>query len=60
MATPFAFLSIVDFQLLGSNERLAYLDDAMKELQRTGKAGQVHGWDTLFTQPQPEDDPRRT
>jgi hypothetical protein len=61
VAATFKFLSVTEFEQLGSREKLAYLSDAMAELQRT-KLEEAHGWDNLFaqsvTQQQPGPDPK--
>jgi len=64
VAAPFTYLTIAEFERLGSRDKLAYLGAAMAELQRT-RGAQVHGWDNLFAQPatqqqqqeQPQSDP---
>ena len=50
MPGPFTFLTITEFEQLGSREKLSYLSDAMCELQRT-KRSEIHGWENLFAQP---------
>ena len=63
MAAPFKFLSMAEFELLSSQQKLAYLSDAMEELERAKVPRAVRGWHSLFTpiqqqqQPQPADDP---
>ena len=45
----FKFLSIAEFESLSSAERLAYLSDAMEELERAKIPREARGWDSLFT-----------
>jgi hypothetical protein len=48
MAAPFRFLSVDEFERLNSAEKLAYLSDAMAELERVNVPREVRGWNSLF------------
>ena len=52
MSASFTFLSTAEFARLSSGEKLAYLSDAMEELERLNMPRTVRGWDSLFSQPQ--------
>ena len=53
MATPFTFLSNVEFERLGFPEKLAYLSAAMAEMKRAKRKRRRYRWDDLFSQPPP-------
>ena len=44
----FTFLSHVEFEQLSSREKLAYLSDAMEELERLKVPREVRHWNSLF------------
>ena len=52
MASPFRFLSIDEFERLGSAEKLAYLNESMAELERANMPPEARGWHSLFRQQQ--------
>ena len=64
VGAPFKFLSMDEFERLGSGEKLAYLSDAMEKLERAKVPRDIRGWHILFTQqqqqqqlqPKPKDD----
>jgi hypothetical protein len=62
MASPFRLLFIDEFERLNSAEKLAYLSDAMAELERANLPRDVRGWHSLFRhqqqqqQAQPKED----
>ena len=58
MASPFRFLSIDEFERLNSPEKLAYLSDAMAELERANLPRDVRGWHSLFKQQQQQQQPQ--
>ena len=59
----FKFLSHAEFEALSSQAKLAYLSDAMDELERLKVPKDARAWDSLFAsvqqqqQPQSNDDP---
>ena len=63
MPAAFKFLSTAEFERLSPAQKLAYLSDAMEELERAKIPRDTRGWHSLFTrtqeqqQPQPSGDP---
>jgi hypothetical protein len=55
---PFAFLSHKEFDTLSSGAKLAYLTDAMIELERAKVPRAVRGWHSLFSQSQQQQQPQ--
>ena len=60
MPDTFKYLSNAEFDLLGSNEKLTYLSDAMAELERAKVPRAVRGWHSLFSQTQHQEQPQPT
>ena len=48
MDASFRFLSTTEFELLSHAEKLAYLSDAMEELERAKVPREVRGWNSVF------------
>ena len=57
MTSPFKLLSNAEFEKLSSREKLAYLSDAMEELERAKVPRAERGWHSLFTPAQQEQYP---
>jgi len=55
MASSFKFLSMAEFRALDSTEQLAYLSDAMQELDRAKIPRDERRWENLFAQSAPEE-----